>query len=178
MATHSRLLPGESHGQRSLAEYSPQGHKKSNMTEWLNPRHTIPQPGIEPSPSAVRAQSPNHWTARELPHFTNLLKIERGRKMRGVPGPAGMGHRDVGEDSGSRARKWFGSASELASRWSSSQRWGVIVVSTEDWLYQLLCIHHLEFPRYFREFGVIIHKFQMGGKTQRSQATPSDSHSC
>ena len=26
----------------------------------------VPQPGIEPPPSAVRAQSPNHWTAREL----------------------------------------------------------------------------------------------------------------
>ena len=25
--------PGESHGQRSLAGYSPQGHKESNMTE-------------------------------------------------------------------------------------------------------------------------------------------------
>ena len=27
------FLPGESHGQRSLAGYSPQGHKESNMTE-------------------------------------------------------------------------------------------------------------------------------------------------
>ena len=25
------------------------------------------QPGIEPAPSAVKAQSPNHWTAREFP---------------------------------------------------------------------------------------------------------------
>ena len=36
----------------------------------------VPQPGIEPMPSAVKAQSPNHWTAREFPvslyfkHFT------------------------------------------------------------------------------------------------------------
>ena len=29
------LLPGESHGQRSLAGYSPQGHKESDMTERL-----------------------------------------------------------------------------------------------------------------------------------------------
>ena len=28
-------LLGESHGQRSLAGYSPWGHKESNMTEWL-----------------------------------------------------------------------------------------------------------------------------------------------
>ena len=28
MATHSRSLPGKSHGQRSLAGYSPWGHKR------------------------------------------------------------------------------------------------------------------------------------------------------
>ena len=28
MATHSRVLPGKSHGQRNLAGYSPQGHKR------------------------------------------------------------------------------------------------------------------------------------------------------
>ena len=30
------LLPGESHEQRSLAGYSPWGHKQSDMTEWLS----------------------------------------------------------------------------------------------------------------------------------------------
>ena len=30
------FLPGESHGQRSLAYYSPWGHKESDTTEWLN----------------------------------------------------------------------------------------------------------------------------------------------
>ena len=30
------FLPGESHGQRSLATYSPQGHKESDMTEHLS----------------------------------------------------------------------------------------------------------------------------------------------
>ena len=29
------FLPGEFHGQRSLAGYSPQGHKESDMTERL-----------------------------------------------------------------------------------------------------------------------------------------------
>ena len=33
----------------------------------------VPQPGIEPLPPAVEAQSPNHWTARELPN-EKLLK--------------------------------------------------------------------------------------------------------
>ena len=36
MATHSGILPGESHGQRSLVGYSPWGRKESDMTERLN----------------------------------------------------------------------------------------------------------------------------------------------
>ena len=35
MATHPVLLPGESHGQRSLVSYSPQGCKESDTTEQL-----------------------------------------------------------------------------------------------------------------------------------------------
>ena len=31
------LLPGESHGQRSLIGYNPRGHKESDMTEQLTP---------------------------------------------------------------------------------------------------------------------------------------------
>ena len=33
MATHSSVLAGKSHGQRSLAGYGPWGHKESDMTE-------------------------------------------------------------------------------------------------------------------------------------------------
>ena len=33
MATTPVLLPGESHGQRSLVGYSPQGYKQSDMAE-------------------------------------------------------------------------------------------------------------------------------------------------
>ena len=32
MATHSSILPKKSHGQKSLAGYSPWGRKESNMT--------------------------------------------------------------------------------------------------------------------------------------------------
>ena len=32
MATHSSILAGESHGQRSLVGYSPRGHKESDTT--------------------------------------------------------------------------------------------------------------------------------------------------
>ena len=34
-AIPSSILPGESHGQRSLVGYRPWGHKESDMTEWL-----------------------------------------------------------------------------------------------------------------------------------------------
>ena len=33
MAIHFSVLPGESHGQRHLAGYSPWGHNESDMTE-------------------------------------------------------------------------------------------------------------------------------------------------
>ena len=33
MATHSSILAGEFHGQRSLAGYSPWGHKELDMTK-------------------------------------------------------------------------------------------------------------------------------------------------
>ena len=33
MATHSSILPGEPHGQRSLAGYHPWGRKESDTTE-------------------------------------------------------------------------------------------------------------------------------------------------
>ena len=39
VATHSVFLPGKSHGQRSLAGYSPWGHKESDRTEWLSIQH-------------------------------------------------------------------------------------------------------------------------------------------
>ena len=36
MAIHSSILPGESHGQRSLVGYSPWGHKESDTIERLH----------------------------------------------------------------------------------------------------------------------------------------------
>ena len=35
MATHSSILHGKSHGQRSLVDYSPWGHKELDTTEQL-----------------------------------------------------------------------------------------------------------------------------------------------
>ena len=39
MATHSSILPGESHGQRSLAAYSPWGCKESDTTGTIEHAH-------------------------------------------------------------------------------------------------------------------------------------------
>ena len=44
MATTPVFLPEESHGQRSLAGYSPWGHKEANTTTLLRPTHSLPAP--------------------------------------------------------------------------------------------------------------------------------------
>ena len=36
----------------------------------------VSQPGIEPGPLAVKAQSPNHWTAREFPKLSNYEHMD------------------------------------------------------------------------------------------------------
>ena len=41
METHSVFLPGKPYGQRSLAGYSPGGHKESDRTEHAR-RHMVP----------------------------------------------------------------------------------------------------------------------------------------
>ena len=41
MATHSIVMPRESHRQRSLAGYSPWGRKESNMPERLNNNNKV-----------------------------------------------------------------------------------------------------------------------------------------
>ena len=46
-ATHSSILPGESHGWRSLAGYSPWGYKESDIIERLISRLMSTLPRIE-----------------------------------------------------------------------------------------------------------------------------------
>ena len=36
----------------------------------------VPGPGTEPRAMTVNAQSPNHWTCRELPSLITLLSME------------------------------------------------------------------------------------------------------
>ena len=38
-------------------------------------RILVPRPGTEPRPSAVKAPSPNHWTAREYPVFSKFMQL-------------------------------------------------------------------------------------------------------
>ena len=45
MTTHSSILAGESHAQRSLVGYSPWGCKESDMTE--QPRVVNKSPGLD-----------------------------------------------------------------------------------------------------------------------------------
>ena len=47
MVTHSSILPGESHGRRSLVGYSPWGHKESDMTEQLHLLYLPYFPNVE-----------------------------------------------------------------------------------------------------------------------------------
>ena len=49
MATHSRVLAGEPHGQRSLAGYSPRGRRRSDTTERLTFFRGILFPAIAPT---------------------------------------------------------------------------------------------------------------------------------
>ena len=36
----------------------------------------VPQPGIEPGPSTVKARDPNHWTSMEIPDSAFLVNSE------------------------------------------------------------------------------------------------------
>ena len=52
------------------------------------PRHSVyrilgPQAGIEPGPSTVKAQSPNHWTTRELPLSASCCQLYYSYNGRG-----------------------------------------------------------------------------------------------
>ena len=70
------LLPGESHGGRSLVGYSPGGRKESNTTEQLHftslyttwhMRSSFPCSGIDPTPPEMQAQILNHYQGSPSP---------------------------------------------------------------------------------------------------------------
>ena len=46
-----------------------------------------PQAGVEPGPSAVRVQNPNHWTTREPPrNLYRWRKLQKDRDLQEVAG--------------------------------------------------------------------------------------------
>ena len=82
------FLPEESHGQRSLAGYSPWDHKESEMTDQLHIGwvlvvacrvfncgmqtlsysmwNLVPWPGIKPRPPALGAWGHSYWATRKV----------------------------------------------------------------------------------------------------------------
>ena len=50
MGTHSNILPEESRGQRSLAGYSPWGHKESDTAESLSMHGIVQQKNLPQAP--------------------------------------------------------------------------------------------------------------------------------
>ena len=67
MATHSTILPGESHGQRSLAGYSPQDHKVLDITKVTYYAHLHEEFG--------RNQSTTISTEPKLKHYYGLFTL-------------------------------------------------------------------------------------------------------
>ena len=55
MATHSSILAGESHEQRSLGRYSPWGRKESDATEGLSTRTQDGYFPPQPSPGFLQS---------------------------------------------------------------------------------------------------------------------------
>ena len=99
------FLPGESHGQRSLADYSPWGHKKLHMSEWLSTSGLISansqrRGGLQ-AESEVRGGS-----------WPSLLRIIRWAGAKGTGWwlcPAGLWSHPCQVHTLSRPRPWGGS---------------------------------------------------------------------
>ena len=73
------FLPGEFHGQRSLAGYSPQGHKVLDVTEQLNTH--ILKSAI--SSTCTFSVAPGHYAINNWRKITSDLE-KRGRRI--LPG--------------------------------------------------------------------------------------------
>ena len=83
MATHSIFLPGELHGQRSLAGYSPWGHKELDTTEQHTHTHTHTHKGWSRKTGLRRRQRRSDtWEESWKMNFTG----QRHRKWDGQAG--------------------------------------------------------------------------------------------
>ena len=78
MATTPGFLPGKSHGQRSLAGYSPQGHKELDATERLS-THTQ-RKGVAPKEGRER-QKRDEWQGDRDPDRGKCKEKERNNRQ-------------------------------------------------------------------------------------------------
>ena len=86
------LLPGKSHGQRCLEEYSSWGRRESDVTEQLHFTSralaaTEPQGHL---PSASGETEPPGATAVELQHSLREFRVDRGILCSREPGGTGL----------------------------------------------------------------------------------------
>ena len=75
LATHSSILPGEIHGQRSLAACHPRCHKESDMTQWLTHPENLSWGG-NIKLTVVRGsmkQLPRSWEASSMEYYLSVL---------------------------------------------------------------------------------------------------------
>ena len=73
-ATHSSILPGELHGQRSLVGYSPWGHKESDTTEWLTLKVTVK--GSKFQPGAISCKHELGMLENNIFHYFLPLELQ------------------------------------------------------------------------------------------------------
>ena len=83
------LLPGKSHGQRSLISYSPWGHKESDTTEWLHFFRLMTPPGLTPRTSSKYSQWGNKRPNKEDRNRVNHAIFTLGNKWSQIPSPLG-----------------------------------------------------------------------------------------
>ena len=70
------FLPGKSHGQRSLAGYSPWDHKESDKTEQLNANSyiTVTKKSFYPGPTWIHPLESAHSSLPRLPYPFSFFK--------------------------------------------------------------------------------------------------------
>ena len=78
------LLPGESHGQRSLASYSPWGHKESDGTEATEHPHTPDtyMPMMEDHPAIKKNEMmpfATTWMKSQIIILSDVSKTEKDK---------------------------------------------------------------------------------------------------
>ena len=94
MATTPVLLPGESHGQKSLLGYSPWGCKESDKTERLTHSQLMRHPHIKLFHTSALLQMPNNHSIVDVELFRNICSckgssfmiVPVGRCQRPMPG--------------------------------------------------------------------------------------------